>query len=195
MAADTLIRHLIRWPKTYIFALINMELINMIRWVISSELVWNGSLTESLIFSIEGSHRVARKFTSSKVLAAVDLCRRRRLANRRIGRGIGEEVEELWCETHTVRRRCLSKPMTNLLSPFEGVDEGESREREREEIGGENRVFKPSIPFLARLERCHVKINCFTRLWNIVTWNIRITRRSSGTHFVASGLIHTHPCM
>lgn len=41
--------------------------------------------------------------------------------------------------------------MTNLLSPFEGVDEGS-----REETGeGENRVFKLSIPFLARLERCH----------------------------------------
>lgn len=29
--------------------------------------------------------------------------------------------------------------------------------------------FQPSIPFLVRLELCHVEINCFTRPRNIVT--------------------------
>lgn len=149
MKADSLIRYLIRWSKLInIFALINIELINMI---------WDRSLTESLIFSIEGSHWVARKFTSRpKVLAAVDLCRRHRLANRRIGRGIGEDVEELWCETHTVRRRCLSKPMTNLLSPFEGVDGGSSE--------GGSKGWKQSFQTLDSVSRPAGTLPCENQL-------------------------------
>lgn len=50
-----------------------------------------------------------------------------------------------------VRRRCLSEPMTNLLSPFERVDSTCATG-----LGGWKESFQPSIPFLARLELCHV---------------------------------------
>lgn len=76
-----------------------------------------------------------------------------------------ERMSKNYDARRTVRRRCLSEPMTNLLSPFEGVD----RKLRGEKDGEWKQSFQPSIPFLARLELCHVEINCFTRPRNIVT--------------------------
>jgi len=77
-----------------------------------------------------------------------------------------ERMSKNYDARRTVRRRCLSELMTNLLSPFEGID-GKLRGEKGWE--GWKQSFQPSIPFLARLELCHVEINCFTRPRNIVT--------------------------
>lgn len=95
-----------------------------------------------------------------------------------------------------VRRRRLSEPMTNLLSPRrerrwereEGAGKGshaaEGRNRWDRDGGAGARASRmetefSTIPrFSARLELCHAEINCFTRPRNIVTYlaNIRIAR-------------------
>lgn len=51
-----------------------------------------------------------------------------------------------------------------------GSVDGVTRREEQADAGdGKGILSQPSIPLLARLELCHVEINCFTRPRNIVT--------------------------
>lgn len=93
-----------------------------------------------------------KEFPSWKVFEAVDLYRRHRLANRRIGE-LERRCRRIMMRDARVRRRCLSKPMTNLLSPFEKVDRG---------YGGEvGRRWKQSFQTLWFR---------FSLGWNFATW-------------------------
>lgn len=63
-----------------------------------------------------------------------------------------ERMSKNYDARRAVRRRCLSEPMTNLLSPFEGAD----TDYVGRDDGGGRRVFNPRFRFSPG--------------WNFATW-------------------------
>ena len=84
-----------------------------------------------------------------------------------------ERMSKNYDARRTVRRRCLSEPMTNLLSPFEGVDRklrGEKGRGVETEFSTPDSVSRPAgtLPRRNQLLYSSSK-HCYA--------NIRITRR------------------